>query len=159
MPALSTEELKATTRRYFDEVYGKRNMNVVYELVAPDFVYRTARPPITPDREGLVQEPTLAFTAFPDLRLTIDELFVEGETIITRYTLVGTHEGDFYGVPPTHKPIKVSGVVIARTRDGKVTEAYRFEDDLLLMQQLGVMPIPQAAVAPQPITAQTPVQG
>lgn len=159
MPTFSAEELKTMTRRYVEELYGKQHKDIVYELVAPDFVYHTAQPPISPDREGVVQEVTFAFAAFPDLRFTIDELLVEGETIVMRYTIAGTHEGDFYGIPPTHRPMKTSGLVLARTRDGKLTEAYRFEDDLLLFQQLGVLPIPQAATAPQPVTAQTPIQG
>lgn len=156
MPAQSPEEIAASARRYVDELYNKHNKAIVYELVAPDFVYRTAEPPISPDREGLIQEATFAHTAFPDLRFTVDDLIVTGDKMVMRWTIRGTHEGDFYGFPPTHKQVAFSGLTLARISDGKVAESWSFGDELGLMQQLGV--VPRFAFAPQPIATQAQAQ-
>jgi predicted ester cyclase len=152
MPAMSVEEIKTATRRYMDELYNKGNTAVVYELMAPNFVYHTATPPITPDREGIIQEAALTRTAFPDLRITLDDLLVEGGKLAALWTIRGTHKGEFYGIAPTNKQVTWSGVVLARIVDDKNVEAWNHFDRLALLQQLGA--IPEMAITPQPITAQ-----
>ena len=85
--------------------------------------------------------------SFPDLRLTVDEQIAEGDRVCTRWTARGTHEGDFFGVAPTHKQATVTGVTIERIHDGKIAESRTNWDALGLMQQLGLVSLPVAASA------------
>lgn len=164
MPVMSGEELKAEACRFVEEFYHKRHTAIVYEHLTPNYVDHMAQPPITPDREGFIQEATALLTAFPDLQFIVDDMLVEGDKTVMRWTIRGTHEGDFYGIPPTHKQVAFSGVVIARwvvstTHEGiegkAVVEQWNFVDRLGLLQQLGVFP--QPAVTPQPIASEPEV--
>ncbi len=156
MPVMSAEELKAAARRYVDELYNKGHTAVVYEYLAPNFVYHTARLPFTPDREGVIQEMTMLRTAFPDLRFTVDDQLIEGDKGVMRWTLRGTHKGDYFDIPPTHKQVAWSGIVFARMSDGKYTEWWNFPESLGLFQQVGAYP--QAAIVRQPQAPHAEVQ-
>ena len=74
---------------------------------------------------------------------SIDEQIAEGEMVMSRFTMVGTHQGEFMGISATGKPIKVWGVVIDRVRDGKFAESRMTLDTVTLLQQVGVMPSPE----------------
>jgi steroid delta-isomerase-like uncharacterized protein len=77
--------------------------------------------------------------SFPDLKLTVDEQIAEGDTVCTRWTAQGTHEGEFFGTPATHKQATVTGVTIEKIRNGQIAESRTVWDALGLMQQLGVV--------------------
>ncbi|MGE5333335.1 MAG: ester cyclase [Nitrososphaerota archaeon] len=156
MPALSPDEIKAATRRYMDELYNKGNTAVVNEQLAPNFVYHTALPPITPDREGIIQEAIMLRTAFPDLHVSLDDLLVEGDRLVFRWTMRGTHEGDFLGVPATHKQVTFSGLTLGRNVEDKTVEAWNFPGTLSLFQQMGAFP--QPAIVQQPSAGQQQAQ-
>ena len=81
--------------------------------------------------------------AFPDLRLTVEDIALEGDTVAARVDFRGTHRGEFQGIPPTGKEVAFSSIEIDRMVDGKVAEHW-FEMDLLgLMGQLGAIPEPE----------------
>lgn len=156
MPAQSAEEMKAIARRFLDELYNKGNTTVVDEQMTPNFVYHTAEPPITRDSAGVIQEARMLRSAFPDLRFTIDEMVVEGDKMMVRWTMSGTHDGDFYGVQPTHKQVTWSGIGSAQMSDGKNVAWWNFPDEMGLMQKLGA--IPQLGIAQQPGVSQAQPQ-
>ncbi|WP_458206836.1 ester cyclase [Haladaptatus sp. NG-SE-30] len=80
-------------------------------------------------------------TGFPDLEMTVEFMFAEEDMIAIGFTVVGTHEGEFMGVPPTGKAGNpVPGIMVHRFEDGKVVEGWAVWDSLGLMQQLGVIP-------------------
>ncbi len=83
----------------------------------------------------------------PDLHLTLGDILAEGDRVAFRYTMEGTHQGDFVGIPPTGKPFSVEGMIIARVVDSKAVERWANLDTLGLMQQLGVIPSPEQAQA------------
>ena len=83
---------------------------------------------------------TLYRAAFPDMRLTIEDIIAEGETVIARWSCRGQHTGELNGIAPTGKQFAISGVTIARFANGKMLEGYVNWDALGLMQQLGVVP-------------------
>ncbi|HEX2713926.1 MAG TPA: ester cyclase [Candidatus Acidoferrales bacterium] len=132
-------ENKALVRRWVEEMWNKGNLAVAEELFAPTYV---AHDPSTPDLgrgpEREKKAATLYRTAFPDLRLTIDDLIAEGETVVTRWTARGTHKGELRGISPTGKPFTVTGISILRVSGGKTTEAWTNWDALGLTQQLGI---------------------
>ena len=85
---------------------------------------------------------TMYFSAFPDLHLTIEDQIAEGDKVVTRWTARGTHQGPFMGIPPTGKRAVVTGIAIDRFANGKFVENWNNGDDLGLLQQLGVVPVP-----------------
>lgn len=137
---MSEDENKALIRRYFEAI-DKGDPKVLDEFLAPDIVTHSPPPPgITPDLEGFKKLFTLFKTATPDGYHTIDDLIAEGDKVAARITGYGTHDGDLLGIPPTHKPIKMSGMVVWRIKDGKIVEHWGLNDTLDLMQQLGALP-------------------
>jgi predicted ester cyclase len=78
--------------------------------------------------------------AFPDMRLTIEDIIAEGETVIARWSCRGQHKGELNGIAPTGKQVAFTGVTIARFAGGKMVEGFVNWDALGLMQQLGVVP-------------------
>ncbi|UCG24904.1 MAG: ester cyclase, partial [Chloroflexota bacterium] len=92
-------------------------------------------------REGV----TLVREAFPDFQLSIDEQVAEGDRIGAHWTMTGTHEGEFYGIPPTGKQVKHSGATFYRLANGRIAEVWFLADMMGLMQQLGVIPTPETA--------------
>ena len=150
-----SENNKAVVRRLIEEVWNKGSVSLADELFTPNYEHRDAS---TPDfgrgPEGEKKRATLYRTAFPDLRLTVEDIIAEGETVVTRWSCRGTHKGDLLGIAPTGKQINISGVTIARLSNGKLAEGYVNWDALGLMQQLGVVPElakakAQAATAPR----------
>jgi len=137
-------ENKALVRRLFEELWSKGNLIVADELFAANYLHHD---PSTPDLgrgpEGEKKRATLYRNAFPDLRVTIDDLIVEGDTVVTRWTARATHKGELRGIAPTGRQITVTGISIARISGGKFVEGWVNWDALGLMQQLGV----QAAAA------------
>jgi len=81
-------------------------------------------------------------TAFPDVRFTVEDQIADGDLLANRFTVRGTHQGEFMGIPPTGKQATVSGIDMIRVRDGKVVEHWVQMDQMGLMQQLGLMPSP-----------------
>ena len=86
----------------------------------------------------------LFINGFPDLNVSYDFVIEEGDTVAGRYTITGTHQGDFAGIPATGKKISVTGHDFARLVDGKLIEHWGETDTMTMMQQLGVIPTPQA---------------
>jgi steroid delta-isomerase-like uncharacterized protein len=138
---LMSESNKNVVRRLFEEVWNKGNLQVTDELFTPNYAHHDASTPDVgrgPDSEK--KRATLYRTAFPDIRLTIEDLIAEGETVIARWSCRGTHKGDLSGIPPTGKQVNITGVSIARFANGKMSEGWVNWDALALMQQLGVVP-------------------
>jgi len=78
--------------------------------------------------------------AFPDMRVTIEDEFADGDLAGTRGRFTGTHKGDFMGVPASGQPINVKYIDLWRVRDGKLAENWVQMDMIGLMQQIGAMP-------------------
>ena len=80
--------------------------------------------------------------AFPDLRITIDEQIAEGETVVTRWTATGTHEGELMGIAATGKQATTAGININRISGGKLVDGWGIFDQLGLLQQIGAVAVP-----------------
>ncbi len=141
---MSIEENKALVRRFEEEVWNGRNPARVDELFAAGHVFRAAgSPPL--DREGHRQMIAHFQDAFPDGRNTKEELLAEGDKVVQRWTFRGTHQGAFQGIPPTDRPVTLTGISIWRVAGGTIVESWHELDTLGLMQQLGVIPTPGQA--------------
>lgn len=135
-----SEERKAVARRFVEEFVALRNLGVVDELIASDFIDHTAGPDDPPGGEGLIQFFSLLQTGFPDFDVVIDDLFGEADKVAMRFTFRGTHEGEFMGIPPTGNRVTMPGIDILRIEEGKIVELWEQEDRLSMMQQLGLFP-------------------
>jgi len=135
------EDNKQFMRRFVEEAINQKNLDALNELVAEDFVEHIPFPGQGPGREGLRQVLSAFISAFPDIRWTLEEQIAEGEKVVSRFTMTGTHRGEFLGIPPTGKSVNIWGVVIDVVRSGKFSESRIIMDTLGLMQQLGTIPI------------------
>jgi steroid delta-isomerase-like uncharacterized protein len=142
---MSAEGSKGIVRRFVEEVQNGGDVAAVDEFAAPGYVNHSAPPGVPPDREGLKQLTALFRAAFPDGRMTIEEMVAEGERVATRKTFRGTHRGELMGIPPTGKVVEIGLIDIVRLVDGKVVESWSAADDLGLLRQLGVLPPPGPA--------------
>ena len=138
------EQNKALVRRIFEEGLNQNKPVVFDELIAPSYVNYDLPAP-TPGPEGFKMIIGLFRAAFPDMRVTIEEELAEGNKVTTRGYFTGMHNGDFQGIPPTGKQIKVKYIDIWRVENGKLVENWVQMDQLGLMQQLGVIPAPGMA--------------
>jgi steroid delta-isomerase-like uncharacterized protein len=136
-----SESNKNVVRRLFEEVWNKGNLQVTEELFAPNYAHHDASTPdVGRGPESEKNRAALYRTAFPDIRLTIEDIIAEGETVVARWSCRGTHKGDLGGISPTGKHVTMTGVSMARFTDGKMSEGWVSWDALALMQQLGAVP-------------------
>jgi predicted ester cyclase len=141
---MSPEENKAIVRRFVDVVQNAGDLTALDELAAPGYVNHSAPPGLPADREGIKQMTAMFRQAFPDGRMTIEDMLAEGDRVATRKTFRGTHRGELLGIPPTGLPVAIGLIDIVRVVDGKVVESWSEVDNLHLLQQLGVHPKPGA---------------
>lgn len=137
---MSTEDNKALARRAYD-AFNQGNLAGFYELFTPDFVLHNASMTIQ-GLEAYKQWLSMYLAAFPDARLTVEDMIAEGDRVVVRQTFRGTHTGELMGIPPTGKQVSSTGIVITRAANGKAVEQWTNYDDLGLLQQLGVVPMP-----------------
>jgi steroid delta-isomerase-like uncharacterized protein len=139
---MSGEDNKALVQRVFREVWDTGTLDRVDDLFGAQFVRHgpTSLEGDISGRDGFKQLVTMYRTAFPDLKVPIDQQVVEGDLVVTRWTARGTHGGDLQGIPPSGKAITVSGVLIDRVAGGQIQEEWAVYDSLGLMQQVGAQP-------------------
>jgi steroid delta-isomerase-like uncharacterized protein len=136
-----SEQNKNNVRRLFEEVWNKGQVSVADELFTATYAHHdSSTPDLGRGPESEKKRVTLYRNAFPDLRLTIENILAEGETVVARWSCRGTHKGDLNGIAPTGKQFNITGVSIARFTNGKMFEGYVNWDALGLMQQLGIVP-------------------
>jgi steroid delta-isomerase-like uncharacterized protein len=139
---MSLADNKILVQRCFDELINKGNFALLEELVHPDYVDYTLPPGWPTDRAGLRQQIAYFRSAFPDLQVTVEEMVAEGDTVAERQTMRGTHQGEFFGIPPTGRQVTMTGSHFFRVAEGKLLEHRANNDDLGLLQQLGALPPP-----------------
>jgi steroid delta-isomerase-like uncharacterized protein len=138
---MSTETNKAAYRGFMDEAFNALQYDRVADYIADDMIEHT--PGFSSGAAGVRSDLALFASAFPDIRITIEDLIAEGDQLAARYYWTGTHQGAFAGIAPTGKQVRVRGLDIWRMRDGKCIEHWNIEDNLSLMQQLGAIPVPE----------------
>jgi steroid delta-isomerase-like uncharacterized protein len=141
---MSAEQNKSIVRRWVDEGWNKGKLSVIDQLYAPNFIQHEPQPEMVNSSEALKKYVNTYLTAFPDLHFTVDDLVAEGDKVVWRFTSKGTHQGAFMGLPPTGKTSIVTGMVLFRLENSRIVEAYVNIDALGLLQQIGIIPMPQA---------------
>jgi steroid delta-isomerase-like uncharacterized protein len=135
------EENKAISRRVIEEIFNRGRLEAADELVATDFVgHDPALPQPLRGPDGLRAQAEGYRSAFPDMRLTIEDEIAEGDRVVTRWTARGTHDGELFGISATGKQATVSGITIDRIAGGRIVETWNNWDTFGLLQQLGAIP-------------------
>jgi predicted ester cyclase len=141
----TTEENKATVRRFMEEAFGEGKPELVDELLAPNFVRYDPYIEVGEVRGTQTVKDNIVWfhTALADLFCIVEEQVAEGEKVVSRWRLGGTHRGEFFGVGPTGNRVEFTGTQIDRfDESGKIVEE-RAEFDLLgAMRQVGAIPEP-----------------
>lgn len=138
-----SEENKALSRRFYDEVFSQGNLAAVDEIVAADCVdHNPPGPGFASGAEGIKQVVGMFRAAFPDLSVTVEDQIAEGDRVVNRLSAQGTHQGELMGIPPTGKSVSIGIVDIMRIQGGKVVERWGEADLMGMMQQLGVVSPP-----------------
>jgi steroid delta-isomerase-like uncharacterized protein len=137
---MSVEDNKALTRRFYTEI-NQGNAGVIDELISEDFVEHEGFPGLpSSGREAPRAFFELFKAAFPDFQITPDEVIGEGDKVVVRATMSGTHKGEFMGAPPTGKGFKVEAIDIVEVHDGQATAHWGQTDQVAMMEQLGLAP-------------------
>jgi predicted ester cyclase len=142
---MTNEGNKALVRHFF-AAFEANDQEGLKEVLSPDLVAFSHGPPGPQSREVHLQGIAMWNAAFSETRFTIEEQIAEGDKVATRSTMRSVHSGgEFQGLPPTGKQVKVGGITIECIRDGKIVERRVSGDWLGIMQQLGLVPEPQSA--------------
>ncbi len=135
------EENKAIARRFLDELWNRRNFALVDQLLAGDYDGHSST--VIRGPEGAMAFVPRLRNALPDFQFSILDQIAEGDKVATRWTIRGTHEGEFQGMPPSGKQIEMTGITIFRIANGKLIEGWTNEDVLGMLQQIGAVPAPE----------------
>lgn len=139
---MSTQEQNKALVRSFNESFNAGDLDEAVAVFAPNALIHNSGAPGPLNVEGFKQFGAVFRTAFPDGKLTIEDLIVDGDKVVSRISYRGTHTGDMTGIPPTGKPVTVSAMIIDQFVEGKIMESWRLFDQMAMMQQLGVIPTP-----------------
>jgi len=137
---MSIEANKLAMRR-FTKFINTANPNLAEELIAADAVFWVpGRPESMRGVAGYMNVLGMMRGGFSDIQWTLEETIAEGDKVAARFTMRGTHDGTFFGVPATGKKIEVRAMNFYRLAEGKFVEEYGQPDLLGLLQQIGAMP-------------------
>ncbi|MEN3317745.1 MAG: hypothetical protein V7643_1146 [Mycobacterium sp.] len=139
----TAEENKATFKRFHDAATtGDFDFlaRTIDELVEPDAVIRTPLPIEATGADALKQVWAMLLRTYPDIHLTVEDVIAEGDKVVGRTTVTGTHQGEFMGVAPTGKSVTYNEIFIFRFANGRVVETWGVVDVYAQMKQIGVIP-------------------
>ena len=136
------DENKAIVRRWIETFNNPYTPQTEVDVLAPGYIAHAPWLPGPLDLEAWSQFTAAFVEAFPDLRLTVEDIFSTEDMVAARVAFRGTHRGEFQGIPPTGKEVAFSSMEFNRVADGKVEEHWVELDLLGLMQQLGAIPEP-----------------
>jgi predicted ester cyclase len=138
---MTVDENKAVVRRYIEVGWSKGDLGVVQNSVTSG--YRRHQPGMPfPVETGAGLEDLIGMyrAGLPDLEVVIDHIVAEGDLVVTRVTVRGTHDGELAGISPTGKHLEITATDIFRMTDGRIVESWHNVDDLGLLRQLGALP-------------------
>ena len=135
---MSVEENVVLMRRWFKEVWNEGRVQTIYDLMAENAIA------VGQDLPGIEIRSPREFEAFynrlhgafPDMKITLDDVIGADDKVVGRYTAVMTHTGDHLGIPATNKKVQITGITIAQIENGKIVRGWDNWDQLSLMQQL-----------------------
>ncbi|WP_280351350.1 ester cyclase [Nocardia abscessus] len=110
------------------------------EVVAPDLLFHAPVPVDATGAQALQQVWAVLLRAFPDIHVAVEDVIAEGDKVVFRNTVTGTHQGEYRGLPPTGKSVTYNEIFIVRFADGRIAEIWGVVDVFAQMRQLGIIP-------------------
>ena len=142
--SISAEKDNKAIMRQFWGVWEQGNIDLLDDLLAPEYVNHTlATPDLPSGPEGVKEVVSMFRSSVPDLKVLIEDMIAEGDRVATRYALEGTHRGDLFGVAPTGGALSIKSMTVERLSEGKIVEHWRVTDELDVMRQLGAIGAPE----------------
>jgi steroid delta-isomerase-like uncharacterized protein len=138
--SVSVEESMAIVRRFADEILNEKKLDKADEIMAQDYVDHAAMPGQAPGLLGFKSKGSMWLVAVPDLRVSTEDMFADGNRVAVRWTAEGTQSGNLLGIPASGRSFRFTGMSIFRLAAGKIAEQWEEWDKLNLMQQLGAVP-------------------
>ncbi|MEJ7651980.1 MAG: ester cyclase [Chloroflexia bacterium] len=137
----STSGNKATAHKFMEQIIGTGDWSAADDVMSEN---ATMNHPSSPEpvrgRDAIMGFLTMFRAGFPDLNMTVNHA-VEGEDhVVVRWTMTGTHTEDLFGIPPTNKPVKVTGISMFRFENGVIVEDTVEEDAAGMLRQIGLIP-------------------
>ena len=142
-----SETNKQTAARMPLEAFNEGRLEVVDEVLSPEFEDHDLPPGLPQGREGVKALISSVRSAFPDLKNTIVRQIAEGDVVVNHIRVTGTMTGDFMGMEATGTSAAWDAIHIVRLRDGRIAEHWAVQDQLGMLQQLGLAPAPPSAKA------------
>ena len=136
---MSTPTNREILLEAWSTIDGRRDETAVDRYFHPDFVRHSEDSDYTRDEYRALLR--ALHSAFPDLDGTLSEIVAEGDLVAYRWSSTGTHEGEYLGVPPTHKRVVATGLTISRFRDGQIVEEWASWNKVSVLHRLGIIPI------------------
>lgn len=139
IPALPKQN-EEIVRRYFAEVWNQGRLDVLDELLAPQYINHTpSTPNPPPGPEGLKPIVAALRKGIPDLHYEIRAIIATDSMAVARVVVTGTQSDTLFGLPPTNKKFAVNQINIEKISGGRIVEHWRVTEELQMMQQLGVV--------------------
>ena|SRR5687768_17469083 len=129
------EDNKKIVRRYQD-IYNSNDLDCLIEVVSEDLLTPNIMPGIPHGLEGAKAAHRIMLAGFPDYQTIIEDMIAEGDKVVARIKMTGTHAGEFIGIQPTGKQVTFTGIYIVRIANGKIVEHWGEEDGVSLLQQM-----------------------
>ncbi len=149
-----SQETNIATTKKMGEAINKGNLDVLNEVFAPGVVDHDPAPDQGKGPEGFIQFFTQLRTAFPDLKIAVEEMVAADDKVAFAYTMTGTQEGPFEGIPATGKKVKARGLQLAKyNSEGRITERWGSSDQAGILQQIGATKPTSTMNEPPVITA------
>ncbi len=123
-PAPSAADHAALVREHYEDTTNTKALARLHEHLAPDFVDHGPEGPRVLGPEGVRRYMEALFAAFPDLRVTLDDVIAAGDRVVVRGTWTGTHRAPWFGVPATGRAVRFAGIVIWRVAGGRIAERW-----------------------------------
>jgi predicted ester cyclase len=138
--SMSDPNNKVVVRRYLEDVWNERNLEVTSQLVAAEYQAMPGAPRGPDGAKVLVQ---FFLAAFPDFVINIRDAVAEGDRVAVRYEFSGTHQGPWMGLDPTGRHVSVEGITLYRLANQQIVETFFAYDALGLLRQLGATSLPR----------------
>jgi predicted ester cyclase len=142
---MSVEANKAVVARFYEELWNGRRLEVADEIFAPDCVTHQLRSGaedvgVPRAADEIKRHVAARLASFPDLRFEVEQVVAEGDLVVTRSLMRGTHAGEWNNVAPTGRQAAIRMTVVHRLREGRIVEDWVLVESLGFYQQLGLLP-------------------
>jgi steroid delta-isomerase-like uncharacterized protein len=146
MPTGTPTSNKATFRRFHEATNsGDAELiaKTIDEIVDPDVRIRTPLPVEATGADALKEVFARLHHAYPDLHVTVEDLIEEGDKVVGRNSISGTHQGEYMGIPPTGKTVTYNEIMVFRFENGRIAETWGVVDVFSQLKQLGTISLPE----------------